>query len=110
MASIKRHKVLLNQSEAGNGDWIRLDSRYENDASRAIQVELTTGDTVTIEGTTKDVRGGDPATVVAGLTAEDITTLKTYTETTADTLYGPWTYIRATKTGTTGNAKVNGFV
>ena len=111
MVSIKRHKVLLDQSAAGNGNWVRLDIRYDEDMQRTLQVDLTVGDTITIEGTTVDVRGGNPATVLAGLEADDITTIQSFTaDGTGDLLGGPWTYIRATKTGTTGNAKVQGFV
>ena len=111
MTAIKRHKVLLDQSAAGNGDWIRLDSRYDHDSSRILQIDLTVGDTIDIEGTTVDVRGGNPAVVTAGLAADDITTIQSFTANgTGDLLAGPWTYIRAVKTGTTGNAKVQGFV
>ncbi len=111
MASIKRHKVLMDQTVAGNGDWFRLDSRYDLDTQRILQVDLTVGDTIVIEGTTVDVRGGDVATVTAGLASNDITTIETLTaDGVLNLLQGPWTYIRATKTGTTGNAKIQGFI
>ena len=79
MVAIKRHKVLLDQSTAGNGDWVRLDSRYDCDSTRSIQIELTSGDQIDIEVTSVDVRGGDPATVLAGLAADDISVLSSYT-------------------------------
>lgn len=111
MVAIKRHCVLYDSASAGTGEWFRLDNRYDLDTNRIIQVDLTTDDTVTLQGTTVDVRGGDPATVVAGLTAKDISTIKEYTaDANGDVLTGPWTYIRVVKTGTNGNAKVQGFI
>lgn len=109
MASIRRHKILLDSTAEATGDWIPLDVRYDESISRAIQVVLVSGDTVIIEGITKDVKGTDKS-FLDELTAEDIIALKTYAVTTADVLEGTWTYIRARKTGTTGNAKVQGFV
>ncbi len=111
MVAIKRHKVLLDQVAAGNGDWFRLDVRYDHNTDRILQIDLTVGDTIAIEGVTVDVRGGNPAVVTAAIKATDITLIE---ELTADgvlnLLQGPWTYIRATKTGTTGNAKIQGFI
>lgn len=110
MTSIKRHKVLYDSSAAGTGEWFRLDSRYEESPSRAIQVFVASGDTLTIQGTTKDVRGSTPTEVLASLEADDIVDIKAYTASEADNLEGPWTYIRVTKTGTTGTGKVQGFI
>jgi hypothetical protein len=58
----------------------------------------------------KDVKGfeTDPT---SSLIAEDIAVIGTFTADTTDhVLTGPWTYIRAVKLGTTGYAKVQGFV
>lgn len=110
MTAIKRNKVLYDATTAGTGDWVRLDSRYDVDNKRAIQVNLMTGDTIDIQGTTKDVRGMSQDDVIASIETDDITTIKSYTASEADTLYGSWTYIRAVKTGTTGPAKVQGMV
>ena len=108
---IRRHKVLLNTSAAGAGDWIRLDSRYEVDALRAFQINMNAADTVEIEGTTLDEQD---ATALAAVLVDpaDITTLKSYTGNTSenDVIVGNWTFIRANKTGTTGVAKVQGHV
>lgn len=101
----------MDQTAAGDGEWFRLDSRYDIDTNRILQIALTTGDTIAIEGTTVDVRGGNPAVVTAGLTASDITTIDTFsTNDTLNLLQGPWTYIRAVKAGTTGTAKIQGFI
>jgi len=107
--SIRRRKVLLDQTAAGNGPWIRLDSRYEDSPERAIQISLTAGDSVRIEGTTLDIRGeGDPTDTIA---AEDIAILDgSFSSSTSTILNGNWTYIRVVKTGSSGNAKVQGFV
>jgi len=111
MTAITRHKVLFDQSAAGSGNWFRLDTRYDQEQARTLQVDLTSGDTVVLEGTTKDVRGSTPALVTASIEADDITAIGTFTtDGTGDLLAGPWTYIRVTKTGTTGNAKVQGFI
>lgn len=111
MTSIKRHKVLMDQVAAGDGDWFRLDSRYDHDSNRILQVDLTVGDTIVIEGVTKDVRGSGPDIVTASIEATDITVIESLTaDGTSNLLQGPWTYIRVTKTGTTGNAKVQGFI
>lgn len=107
---IRRHKVMYDSSAAGNGDWFRLDSRYEESSDRVIHVELTSNDTITIQGTTVDVRGGNPATVTANLEADDIVDITTLSADGTYLLQGPWSYIRAVKTGTTANAKVQGFI
>lgn len=108
MASIKRNVVLLDQSAAGAGDWIRLDTRYDSDTERAMNINLTTGDTIAIEGVTLDAK--DATALAAIVESDDIATLGSFTENTSEILNGNWTYIRAVKTGTTGNAKVQGYV
>lgn len=111
MSAILRYKVLYDSSAAGTGEWIRLDNRYCGDLDRIVHVDLTTGDTVTIQGITKDVRGPKPADFFTSLEADDITTLATLTADSEDPiLQGPWSYIRVVKTGTAGNAKVSGYI
>jgi len=110
MTAIKRYEVLYNTSAQGTGAWFRLDTRYEETCERALQVFVTTGDTVTIEGTTKDVRGSTEQLVTASIAADEISTLKSFTANGAENLTGPWTYIRVTKTGVNGPAKVLGFI
>lgn len=108
--SIRRNKVLYDDSAAGNGDWIALDTRYEqNPVGRSIKVTMTAGDTITLQGITKDEKGIDKSFLDA-LIAEDITDLKIYTQTENDVLDGSWTYIRIVKAGTSGDAYVEGFV
>jgi hypothetical protein len=106
---IRRNKVLYNAQAAGTGSWFRLDSRHEESATRAIQGVVVTGDTITLQGTTYDVKGST-ANVTSNITADDIVTLQTYTASFADVINGPWTYIRVVKTGSTGIAKVQGYV
>ncbi len=106
--AIRRHKVIFDASTASTSAWVRLDSRYEVDATRSIQVNVTSGDSIDIEGTSLDIRGeGDPT---VGIAAADVSVLATYTEDSTDVLSGNWTYIRAVKTGTTGPGKVQGHV
>lgn len=108
---IKRHKVLYDSSAAGTGDWFRLDNRYDESPERILQVYMTAGDTITLQGATKDLKGVDSSTVTASLETEDITDIVEYISSNAgDVLTGPWTYIRIVKTGTTGAAKVQGFI
>lgn len=109
MASIKRWVVLLDSTAAATGSWIPLDVRYDKETKRAIQGAVTSGDTITIQGITKDVVGMDKSFLTTLETA-DITTLGTYTADFNDILNGGWTYIRAVKTGTNGRAKIQGFV
>jgi hypothetical protein len=111
MTAIKRYKVLYDSAAAGNGNWIRLDNRYDQAPDRIIQVDLTADDTIILQGVTKDQRGVDQDTIIASLVPSDISVIETFT---ADggkfPLTGPWSYIRVVKTGTTGNAKVAGFI
>lgn len=109
MASIKRWKTLYDAVAAGNGDWIALDSRYDESPSRVIQVELTSTDTIIIQGITKDVKGIDKS-FLDTLNANDISVITTISADGSYHLQGPWTYIRAVKTGTTANAKAQGFI
>lgn len=108
MVAIKRNVVLLDQSTAGNGEWVRLDTRYDQNTERSLNIDVTSGDTIDIQGVTLDAK--DATALAAIVEADDIGTLATYTEDDTDVLTGNWTYIRAVKTGTTGNAKIQGYV
>lgn len=107
--SIKRYKVLYNSATAGTGDWVALDTRYEQLSERPLKVTLVDGDTVTLQAIVKDVKGPDKSFLTT-LTDSEIASLKTYTETEQDILEGAWTYIRIVKTGTSGVALVEGTV
>lgn len=93
--------VLLNAVTAAvTGDWVTQDYRYSSDQNSVIIGELTTGDTVTIEGRAiaKDENGVN-VTVA--------TSLKAFTTASfSDAINGPVPEIRAVKTGTNGPAKV----
>lgn len=106
--SIRRNKVLLDSTSATTGDWIRLDSRYEDSPERSIQISMNSNDTITIQGTTVDIRGQEDPT--DNIKSEDIVDLSSFSAKTSTVLNGNWTYIRAVKTGTSGPAKVQGFV
>ena len=111
MASIKRHKVLYDSAAAGSGEWFRLDSRYDEALERALQIKMNASDTVAIEATTIDAI--DAARLAAVIDEdEDVVTLESYTGATDvdGVLSGNWTYIRVTKTGTAGHAKVQGYI
>lgn len=110
MSQIKRHKVLYNDSAAGTGDWIRLDNRYGEHNERVLQAELTAPDTLVIEVITADELGSMSDSYLDDLTAQDITILTTFTADGNYFMQGPWTWIRARKTGTAANGKVQGFI
>lgn len=111
MTSIRRYKILMDGSAAETSDWVRLDNRYGGDIDRIINVDLTTGDTIALQGIVKDVRGQKPADFFTSLDADDISTIETFTaDSTEHLLQGPWSYIRVVKTGTAGVAKVSGYV
>jgi len=109
MTAVKRYKTLYDDTAAGTGPWIACDVRYDKQLIRALQIYVTSGDTITIQGITKDTRGNDKS-FLNNLTTADISTLKSYTATDNDDLEGPWTYIRVVKTGTNGQGKVQGMV
>ncbi len=108
--AIKRHVVMYDAATAGNGDWVRLDTRYEEDGARSFTVSMNAADTIGIEGTVLDEQ--DAAALALVVTADDIVKLETYTGNAQENgvLLGSYTFIRAVKTGTTANAKVQGFV
>lgn len=108
---IRRHKVLYDSDAAGTGSWIRLDSRREIDNTRAITIKMNASDTIAIQGTVIDAI--DATALVAKYdSTKDVVTLEEYTgETDVDAvLQGNYTFIRAVKTGTAGNAKVQGYL
>lgn len=108
MSSIKRYKVLYDSANT-TGNWIALDSRYDDgDNVRSIQIDITGTSSVSIQGTTRDVKGIDKS-FLDTLPATDISTLNTVTADTAMNLEGPWTYIRVVAVGA-GAVKVQGFV
>lgn len=107
--AIKRHKILLDQTAAGSSDWFQLDTRYEDDTTRIIQVELTAADTVILQGITKDVKGADKS-YLDSLDADDIAVITTISADGFYNITGAWSHIRVTKTGTAGNAKVQGMI
>jgi len=109
MTSIRRHKVLYDSADAGTGEWIQLDTRYEEGATRAIRAYVTAGDTITLQGIVKDVKGGDQ-TFLDNLAAKEISTIKIYTQSEQDILEGNWTYVRAVKAGTAGAALMEGLI
>lgn len=106
---IKRYKQLYNATAAGTGSWVELDIRYDKAPFRTLIFSVTAGDTLELQGITKDFKGIDE-TWLTSLTASEITSLKTYTASGNDVLEGPWTHIRVVKTGTAGNGLVEGFV
>lgn len=108
---IKRYVQLINQTAAITTGWVRLDNRYETFSQRAIQINLTSGDTVELQAIVKDVKGDKTAGAwLNNLQPGDITSLKVYAVSENDVLEGPWTYIRAIKAGTNGLATVEGFI
>ena len=110
MGNIRRHVELYNATAAGTGDWVPLDVRYDdNPASRSLRCVLTAGDTLTLEGIIKDVKGIDKS-FLDDLLDNEISTLKIYTASEVDVLDGSWTYVRAIKTGTAGVGILEGFL
>lgn len=107
---IRRHKILFNSATAGDGDWVRLDTRREEDPSgRTIRVVLVAGDTLELQGITRDIKAGDEADLTT-LEDSEIASIAIYTSTENDLLDGHWTYIRMVKTGANGIAYSEGFV
>lgn len=107
--SIRRYVQLYNSATAATGSWIELDSRYEELSERALIITVTSGDTLTLQGVVKDVKGNDQS-YLNSLSAADITTLKTYTTSGNDIMHGNWRYIRVVKTGTAGVGTIEGFI
>lgn len=108
--SIRRYKVLYDDSAAGTSDWINLDSRYDDKGSgRLITVTLTAGDTFELQGIVKEVKGIDKSFLTT-LESDEIHSIKTYTATENDILEGQWSYIRVIKTGASGEGRFEGTV
>lgn len=107
---IRRHKVIYDSADAGTGEWYELDSRYEVDATRSLIITMNASDTVAIQATV--VRAQDRRRLEDIIQDEDIVTLESYTGATdVDAiLNGNYTFIRVVKTGSNGNAKVQGFI
>ncbi len=106
---IRRYVQLYNSIAAATGAWIMLDSRYEELSERALVITLTAGDTLTLQGTVRDVKNIDQ-TYMNNLNVEDIVSLKTYTQSGNDILKGNWRYLRVIKVGTAGVGTIEGFV
>ncbi len=100
--AIKNHQVLLDTNLAGDGAWFQLDYMAETGHVRPIQGKVVTGDTIKIQATTVQDE--------SSITADDIVDLKQYTADFNDVINGAWAFIRVSKVGTTGNAKVQGTI
>lgn len=106
---IRSNKILFNASTASTGDWYFLDARYEMVQQRAIHGTVTTGDTIIIEGITKDIRCTETP-LLATLDPEDIATIQKFTGDFSYVLEGNWTWIRVRKEGSTATAIVQGRI
>jgi len=106
--SVKRYVLMFNATAASTSRWYEFDFRYDHAPFRTINVNLASGDTVTIEATTYDIKGQDINQLT--VPADEIVTLKTYTSSGEDVIQGPWAAIRVVKEGTAGNAKVDGII
>ena len=106
--SNKNYVLLYNASAAASGTWYPVSGTYGDQYQAVVQVSLNASDTILIEGTTLEAK--DATALAAIITAADIVTIKTFSSVTSgfQVIDGPWTFIRATKTGTTANAKVQG--
>lgn len=89
-------RELLNQSAAGAGAWVPLDTGYVNEYQALYSVSLESGDWVTVQ-----------------IRLEDGTDAPAFTQATVSTAGGslvpidaPAKAIRVIKTGTAGNARV----
>lgn len=108
--SIRRNIKLYDSASAGTGSWIALDTRYDEDpTSRPLRIVVASGDTLTLQGIVKDVKGIDKSFLDSLLT-EEISTLAEYTESQVDVLDGNWTYLRVIKAGTAGKGIIEGFI
>ncbi len=109
MTSAKRYVQLYNATAAGTSPWFRLDSRYEKISVRPLHFSITAGDTFILQALVKDFKGIDE-TYLNSLSASDIATLGTFIATGDELLEGNYTWIRVTKTGTSGVGVVEGFI
>tara|TARA_R110000851_G_scaffold10031_1_gene36693 strand:+ start:9045 stop:9368 length:324 start_codon:yes stop_codon:yes gene_type:complete len=101
---LRKVYTMFDAATASEGDWIKLDYRFEEANERTLAIKLTVGDTITLEGT--HVIAKDTPTLDGIITAGDIHNLKEYVEDFSDILNGQWTFVRIKKTGATGAAKV----
>lgn len=106
---IRRYKTLYDATAAGTGSWIRLDSRYETHPTRTIRVSLVAGDTMELQGVVWDTKSIDKS-FLDTIDTKYISSIKTYTQSEQDVLEGPWTYVRAVKSGTNGEGLIEGFI
>jgi len=92
----RTEKVLIDQTTAGAGNWITLDTDYINTYTGIYSVSLESGDWVTIQGR---LERSDRATVfnIAIVSA---------TATSPGQITLPYNQVRVFKTGTAGNARV----
>lgn len=103
MSSQRYFKVLYNSSEAGNGSWFALDSKFESSGGyRTIHGTVASGDFITLQGTVKES--------VSGILDSEITTIDTFTENFEGTLVGSYQFVRVVKAGTAGVSKVQGYI
>lgn len=96
MAAItfKLRNLIDNDSTAGDKTAVELDDwKYEPRIQRLVAGTLTSGDTITLQGSFDGTTFFD----IQDFTATEFTYL----------LEGPWIHVRVSKTGTTGVATVN---
>lgn len=108
MTSIKREVTMLDSTAAGTSQWFHCDYRYDQAPFRNISVNMASGDTIEIQGTTYDPKGTDINSLTVPTTK--IVSIKSYTASGQDIIQGPWAALRVVKTGTTGRAVVDGLI
>lgn len=108
--SIQRYKVLYDSATAGNSEWFALDTRYqEADITRYLNVNVTSGDTVTVQGILEDAKGIDKSFLDA-LSSGQIVEIVAVTGNGQVNFTAPYSHIRIVKSGTNGRAFVEGFI
>lgn len=100
MSTRNHSHILVNSTVSVNGDWVLLDWKFKSIQQRTLSGTLTAnavsaGDSVVLQVTPDDV-----LTAASIENVFDVTAFTT-TEFTA-ILNGPWTYVRAQKTGGNG--------
>lgn len=103
---IKSYQLLFNASTATSGTWFNLDPRYAAENTRTIQYSMNAADSLKVEVTTyPNVNDGV-------FSASDYITLTTLTGATSGSynIVGAWQWVRITKVGIAGNAKVQGII
>ncbi len=107
--SVKRRVTMYNDSAAGTSNWFQLDYRYDHAPFRTINVSMNSSDSVVLQATTYDIKGGPDLNQIT-VPASEIVTLKTYAASGEDVVQGPWAAFRIVNTGTAGVATVNGLI